>query len=310
MNNNPFSLLFQLLLTSFVVYFFVVPQIHAQSNVLTIPPGSYADEAKKEFQAMNVPINFYGIAINQDGKPLSGVKIVMSVQQPYFDPIYVAKAHYPHFQRTTASDGRFSLDGVVGKNVEIESMTKQGYEAEPNVKHVYGPVGGSFDDPMTFKMWREDIRSPLIMEHKAFHVTPDGTPHVIDLTRGTITHSNDQVGDLRICIKMGTLISNRDFDWSLEIRALNGGLIEERELSSPMFRAPQDGYTNVFSISHSIGDQIGRSEGKFRFFLRLKDGAEFGRFSVDMSDYLRLPKLGPLHIDYAINPSGSPVLRP
>jgi hypothetical protein len=207
------------------------------------------------------------------------------------------------------ADGRFFLGNTTGKNVEIESMSKSGYEAEPNVKHVYGPVGGSVDNPMIFKMWREDIKSLLISEHKAFHVAPDGAPYVIDLTRGTITHSNDQGGDLRISIKMGTIVSNRDFDWSLEIRVPNGGLIEEREPSSPMFRAPSHGYTNMFTISHRIGDRTGRSEGTFRFFLRLKDGAEFGRCSLNIGDYLRLPEPAPLHIDYTINPNGSRVLR-
>jgi hypothetical protein len=258
---------------------------------------------------MNVPIKFYGTVADQDGKPLADVKVVLSVQKPYFDPVYLVKDHNPRFERITGADGGFTLDNVAGKNVEIESMTKQGYEAEPNVKHVYGPVGGSVDTPMNFTMWRQDITEPIIMRHRAFHVVPDGSPYVIDLTRGTIAHSNDPLGDLRICIRMGSVSSNRDFDWSLEVRVINGGLVEERELASPMYRAPADHYTNVFFISHRIGEKFGRAEGTFRFFLELKQGTEFGRCAIDIGDYLRLPEPAPLHIDYAINPSGSRILR-
>lgn len=281
----------------------------AQDPLPSIPPGSDANKLTRQIQALNVPIFFYGVVVDQDGKPLVDVKVILSVQQPFFDPVNLVNARNVRFERATDASGRFALDGVVGKNVEIESMTKSGYQAEPNVKHVYGPIGGSIQNPMIFRMWQEDIKSTLIMAHRAFHITPDGTPYVIDLTRDTITHSNDQAGDLRICVKMGTLVSNRDFDWSLKIQAINGGLVEERESSSPMFRAPAEGYTNVFSISHQIGEQSGRSEGTFRFFLRLKGGAEYGRFSVDMGDYLRPPAPPPLHIDYAINPSGSTILR-
>lgn len=278
-----------------------------QANLNEHPEA--AARLKARIAAMNVPIAFYAVVLDQDGQPLKGVKVTLRVQQPYFDPIYFAKANYRRFERTTGVDGKFSLDGVTGKNVEIETMAKDGFEAEPNVEHVYGPVGGSLDNPMTFKMWRKDTKVPLIMGHKAFHIVPDGSPYVINFTRDTIGRPIDHLGDLRISIKIGTVVSNRDFDWSLELKPINGGLLEERQASSPMFRAPANGYTNIFNISHKIGDQSGRSEGTFRFFLKLRGGLEYGRCSIDVVDYIGVPTRGPLHIDYAINPTGSDILR-
>ncbi len=102
-------------------------------------------------------------------------------------------------------------------------------------------------------------------------------------------------------------IDERNHAWSLEIRSLNGSLAEERDSSSTMYLAPTEGYTNKFNITVDATNKWNRSSGVLRFFVRLKGGAEYGRFSIDLATYHRTG--GQMRIDYAINPTGSRILR-
>ena len=44
---------------------------------------------------------------------------------------------------------------------DIESMSKEGYELEMTQRG-YGAVGGSQASPVLFRLWRNDIKEPLI----------------------------------------------------------------------------------------------------------------------------------------------------
>jgi hypothetical protein len=256
---------------------------------------------------MNVPITFYGKVIDQDGNSLSGAVTVLRVQQPYFDPEYIVKARYVNSNLTTDLAGRFSLNNLPGSGLDLVSMTKDGYEVEPNMIRSYGSTSGTSEKPLIIKMWRKDIKEPLLKGERLLQTVPDGTAYVLDLTNGAILPSEDQSGDLRIWVKLLNKIDDRNSDWSCEIRAINGGLLEEVDSSSPMYIAPVEGYTNTFSLSVNSTNGWNRSTGTLRFFVRLRNGAEYGRFSIDFAAYHR--NHGLMRIEYAINASGSRILR-
>ena len=252
---------------------------------------------------MNVPIAFYGKIINQDDKALPKVHLSLRVQKVHFSPAYLMKPEYVRFDCITDSNGCFSLDNVRGKNLEIVSITGKGYEAEPNVVHTYGPVGGTIDKPMTFRMWRQDIKEPLVSGKRSFPTVSDGTPYTIDFANGTITRSDEQNGDLRVWVKLLHKMDSRNYAWACQFRVLNGGLSEEKDSLSPMFLAPAGGYTNVFDLTIDETNKWNRSSGTLWFYLRLKNGTEYGRFSIDIAAYHR--NKGKMDIEYAINPTGS-----
>jgi hypothetical protein len=287
----------------------VIAQNGSSTNDLPMLPIEKWDAYKRGIERMNVPITFYGRVIDQDGNGLSGAVAVLRAQQPYFDPAYIVKARYVNSNLTTDLNGRFFLNNLSGSGLDLVSLTMAGYELEPSAQRVFGSVSGTLDNPISFKMWSTNIHERVISGERAFHIVPDGTSYTIDLHTGTITQSNADAGDLKIWIKMSKDITGRDFDWSFEIRAVSGGLVEETESPSSMFRAPAEGYTNIFAFSHKVGERWDRPAGTFRFFLRLRDGTEYGRCSIDIGDYLRIPKPGPLYFEYAVNPSGSRILR-
>ncbi len=151
------------------------------------------------------PIKFYGKIIDQDGNPLSGAKINVSIQQTLASaptasgdiPLHV---NIQRFEKESGDDGRFEINNEKGEGVDIESVQKDGYEVEPdNCPHVFGPSIGAYESPAVFKMWSKNIHEQLITGEKDFEVLPDGRSHMIDLTKGTIDESGS--GDLKVWIQ-------------------------------------------------------------------------------------------------------------
>jgi hypothetical protein len=76
-----------------------------------------------------------------------------------------------------------------------------------------------------------------------------------------------------------------------------------------MYSAPTDGYTPSFSFQQQIkGGQSGEI-GDRSFYLVLKNGQEYGKMDINL--YAPYGHLHPglIRLSYAINPSGSRILR-
>lgn len=255
----------------------------------------------------NVPIEFYGIVLDQDSNALSGVNVKVTVQQvimpvptlPFIGPKEIS------VERTTGSDGRFEISGIQGEGFDLESIQKDGYEAEPT-RRGFGPSGGRFENPTIFKMWSTNIHEKLIGGEKKFQIIPDGRSYFINLTDGTINDSGQ--GDLRVWINyMNQVQDSKLYDWSAGIEVVNGGLLEQG-LGSPMYEAPTDGYVPAFQISQKIKGFQGGETGSHQFFLQLRNGQMYGQMTIDLyAPFNEIPGL--IRLSYAINPSGSHILR-
>ncbi len=280
----------------------------ATNAAATIPPEKW-DRLKQAAEGDNAPITFLGKVIDQDDKPLPGAMVILRVQKVHFSPQYFVVPEYVRKETTTDTDGRFSLDNISGSSLDIVSLTKPGYELEPNVKHNYGTISGSIDKPMIFRMWLANIHEQLIAGQKSFHIVPNGTPYVIDLTKGMISESGK--GDLKVWIKyVEHPIRGQTNDWSCKIEVINGGLLEEEHSDSSMYSAPVNGYAPAFQLQQQIkGGQYG-SIGTRRFYVMLRNGQEYGRMTIELNAPFNNKVPGLIRLEYAINPSGSRVLRP
>lgn len=262
-------------------------------------------------EAHNVPIYFWGKVVDQDDNPLAGVHVVMSIRQAGYSPIEGLQTLYPQKDIQTDSDGRFQWTGEKGDVLSIESMERVGYELEPNAKRYFGyNTGERFvpdsNVPVVFKMWQTNIHEHLIVGERKFQIVPDGRAYFINLTDGTIAESTG--GDLKVWVSEKTL-TNGSYDWSCEIGVVNGGLLEETDPHSSMFSAPVDDYTPAFQLQQQFkGDPRGES-GERRFYLKLKDGQEYGRMTIDLYAPFNNQTPGLIRLSYAINPSGSRILR-
>jgi hypothetical protein len=106
----------------------------------------------------NVQVCFYGRVIDQNTNPVPDVEIGATVRHWHEPDIltFVAGAKEIRITAKTDKDGRFKLHGASGDGFDIESFGKDGYELEPGQRS-FGAVGGSFENPVIFKMWSTNV---------------------------------------------------------------------------------------------------------------------------------------------------------
>jgi len=282
----------------------------SQTNRTPLIPSSVgiAEVTKSFVDDKNKPINLFVRFIDQSSNPVPEVKVKFGIMQlTALDPALMELGSKSiQLERTTDGDGRIEIHGEVGEGIGIGTIQKDGYEPE-RAQYSFGTVGGSFDNPIIVKMWSTNIHEQLITGEKTFDIAPDGKPHVIDLLKGTIAEAGD--GDLTVWIQYTNQVTRGQvYDWSAGIKIINGGLFEE-DLGSPMYDAPPDGYVPTFEIHGKIkGGQRGDS-GDRQFYLKLKNGQEFGQMSIDLHAPFNDQTPGLINLSYVINPSGSRILR-
>jgi hypothetical protein len=257
----------------------------------------------------NVPVTFYGQVVDQDNNALENVKVDLEVLEQYLEPVPDGREELTRLHRESGADGRFEVNGLVGRSVTIKGLTKVGYEPEREQKHygIYGVQSGRFTDPIVFRMWSTNLHQPLISGKRSFQIVPDGTPYLIDLTKGTITNSGS--GDLRVWIKAPVrMVRGQDYDWSCELDTPDGGLLEQPP-GVAMCRAPAEGYVQTFKFQGRLkGGQEG-SPGEKSFYVSLKNGKEYGAIKIELWAPYSEEIAGLVRLSYSINPSGSRLLR-
>jgi hypothetical protein len=281
-------------------------------------------EMKQAVEGQNHPVSFYGMVIDQDSNALAGVNVVLAVRHgAYVVPNSLEAAKYaalsqdelqkvlrPTIEVTTDAGGRFQWDnaGVTGDVLSIASMTKDGYELEPNAARSYGVASGGYASPVIFKMWNTNIHEQMITGEKKFSIVPDSRRYLIDLTKGTISETG--TGDLKVWVKRPEQITfGQRYDWSCEVDAVSGGLLQETDSSSSMYSAPPEGYVPSFQFEQKVGSGWGDTTGPQRFYVRLNNGQEYGRITIELYARYNDQTPGLVRLSYAVNPSGSRILR-
>lgn len=262
------------------------------------------------------PQNFYGKVIDQDGNPLAGVSVVGKLVLN--DGTY-GGVKTQEYDTTTDSDGLFEFTGLHGAGLGI-TISKPGYENGWKNDAYQSPSGGQSSpaDRVIYRMWSTNVHEQLITGDKSFEVVPDGRPYFINLTDGTI--SEHEGGDLKVWIEYTNQpVRGQLYDWSAGIEVINGGLWEVPQAamnsgfsdkpSIPMYEAPADGYVSSFSLKEQIkGGQRGEIGSRY-FYLLLNNGKEYGRMNINLFAPHGHLHPGLIRISYAINPSGSRILR-
>jgi hypothetical protein len=279
-----------------------------------LPPVQSDLKTQEAFQRYieehNVPINFYGQVIDQESNSLAGVDIKVAIRHLTLPdpPASEFGTTEIRLERVSGSDGRFEINGATGDAFDLESILKDGYEAEPT-KRTFGSSGGTFANPVIFKMWSTNTHEQLITGETKFQIVPDGRAYIIDLSKGTISESG--TGDLKVWVKRPSDITyGQRYNWSCEIDTINGGLLQETDASASMYQAPVGGYTTAFTYGEDATvNGWGDTTGTQRFYIMLNNGLEYGRTSIELEAYHNGQIPGLIRIQYAINPTGSRILR-
>lgn len=290
---------------------FTNTQSHAEppTNQLIINDTRPSPESiRGAMESINVPVEFYGKIVDQDGAPLADARVLgETLHLKVVAPIPGgAQDEIIPIDQKTGPDGRFEIRGITGRAVQIESIQKDGYEMEPTPRN-HNVTEGSFSSPVIFKMWSSNIHEQLITGGNKFEIVPDGRPYFINLTSGTIAESGS--GDLKVWIKYPAQVTHGQwYDWSCEIDAINGGL-SEQSLGTVLYLAPTDGYLPSFQLQQQIkGGQYGEI-GERHFYVKLKGGKEYGQIAINLCAPYTDQIPGLIRLSYVVNPSGSRILH-
>ncbi len=256
----------------------------------------------------NTRVHFYGRVVDQNTNAIPDVKISAMVRhwhQPDIVGFYFGASEI-RITAKTDKDGRFKLRGTSGDALDLEYVQKGGYELEPGQRS-FGVMGGSVENPVVFKMWSTNIHEQLITGSKSFHIVPDGKPYFIDLTKDEISQAES--GDLKVWVKYPEQVERgQSYPWSCKIDVIQGGLLEE-PLGTAMYMAPAEGYVPSFSLQQQIREGQRGSIGDRPFYVMLNNGKVFGRIQIDLIAPYNMGIPGMIRLSYAINPSGSHILR-
>jgi hypothetical protein len=238
--------------------------------------------------AFATPITFYGKVVDQHGTPVAGADVILS---PNDNPLGGKISEY---RKTTDTSGLFSITGLHGLTLAVEIKKVGYYQIPPQGKNQgsrgvfeYGlpssraphrPVESA---PVVFVLYKSEASEPLTkVGRKNFRLSRDGSPRTISLTSGEAT-TGEQI-TLRAWTKdLGRPVSQRQYDWRLEIDVESGGLTPRTDAFA--FEAPEDGYkeSDIVDMPASLPPQEW-SDSVFRsYFVKFDDG-KFGRIDIEM----------------------------
>ncbi len=108
--------------------------------IISRNPGHWM--VMSRFAGSGNPISFFGKVVDQDGLPISGAAVSISIEN--FDPKSALATSGNHFEKRliskiTDSGGGFVIQGEFGSSLSIEKISQPGYVAMPEDDWTYEP---------------------------------------------------------------------------------------------------------------------------------------------------------------------------
>jgi hypothetical protein len=238
-------------------------------------------------EAGNVPIEFWGRVVDQDGVPLSEVRIAYMYSVYHGNDQGVAWIEHEGRKGETVSngDGSFAIKDLTGHDLTIESVRKTDYVYRQRSSLTYDFGGnmreGRFkpqrDKPVRIVMIYKGAMDSLIHMRGSVDVSGDGTAEHWNLWSGEA----DPSGELLITYKAELAVPANPaqlFNWSANLGIVGGGIIES-SWDEDFRRAPETGYSATVAYLRVVQKQ---SIPHRSFYLHTADG-KYGRLEVELS---------------------------
>lgn len=160
---------------------------------------------------------------------------------------------------STDAWGRFAIADAKGALLSVQSLEKPGYEASKeglNQAYWYWrspemTFTRDREKPEVFHMWKKAGAERLVRKAISSGLRCDGTPSIFDLIAGQVPGN----GDLRVMLVRNPrqiAYGQRNYEWTLTVEALNGGIIESSD--EQMYFVPAEGYQSKLVIHMSAND--------------------------------------------------------
>ena len=206
------------------------------------PPMSKAERTIGLLSTYNdVPIDFYGRVEDQFSNAVAYATINFNVR------VYNGyESTVKRGQVTADENGYFSITGYKGQDLGLVPH-KAGYAlATMGTLFKYShmedhPFVSDPDSPAVIKMWKLQGAGPLVNidQHYKLHYTD--TPMNFDLLTGQIVPAG---GDIKLTVSRspGAISGRNRLDWSVQIEAVNGGVMDSSGQEAVTYAAPDSGY--------------------------------------------------------------------
>lgn len=264
---------------------------------------------RKRLQEGNVPIDFYGKVVDQNGAPVAGVEVKAAIR--------LMKEHLPgmigdgfdYLVASTASDGTFSFLNRTGEFFGIDKIQKEGYLVSATVHektyYYYASDEKKYRPnpsvPEVFKIWKQMGAEKLIEKNLKYKLTTEGRSYGLDLLNGAQAKA-DAIADIRVSMTAPSVIKPHvKYDWNFVLEAAEGGLIETSD--DYMYLAPLDGYVSRIQVSFNASDANWSDNFRKRFYVMSRNGSVYARIEILVG--VALNGRGYLHIESASNPNSS-----
>ena len=264
---------------------------------------------RKRLQEGNVPIDFYGKVVDQNGAPVAGVEVKAAIRLMKEPIPGMIGDGFDYLVASTASDGTFSFLNRTGEFFGIDKIQKEGYLVSATVHektyYYYASDEKKYRPnpsvPEVFKIWTQMGAEKLIEKNLKYKLTTEGRSYGLDLLNGAQAKA-DAIADIRVSMTAPSVIKPHvKYDWNFVLEAAEGGLIETSD--DYMYLAPLDGYVSRIQVSFNASDANWSDNFRKRFYVMSRNGSVYARIEILVG--VALNGRGYLHIESASNPNSS-----
>jgi hypothetical protein len=264
-----------------------VPKMAAATDLSQSPPMSKVERTIGLLSTYNdVPIDFYGRVEDQFGDVVAGAVVSFNVRVMNGRESTVNRG-----QVTVDANGFFAITGYRGQDLGLVP-TKAGYAlATTQTLFKYShlesqPFVSDQGNPTVVKMWKLQGAEPLVSINHRYKLVYTDQPINFDLLAGKVVSEG---GDIQLTVNRATgVISGRNrLDWSVQVAAVNGGVMDSGGQERVTYAAPEDGYqpsmTFMFSTNAPYKWSGGFDQG---FFMTSRNGQVYSKvgLSFDIND--------------------------
>lgn len=205
---------------------------------------------KKILQANDADIVFYGQLQDQSGSAVSGATVNFSIQYENPNARGIQRG-----QVVSDGNGFFTISGYKGANLGIIPK-KAGYVlATTGTSFRYSQISAGYfvpdaNNPTVIKMWKLQGAEPLVSIDQHYKLPYTSAPINFDLLTGKIVPAG---GDIKLTVNRspGVMSGRNRLDWSVQLEAVDGGVMDTSGQEGITYAAPQDGYqpSMIFAFS-------------------------------------------------------------
>src|SRR5208282_2677842 len=212
------------------------------TNLPTSPPQSKVEREIGLLSTYNdVPIDFYGRVEDQFGNAVADATVNFSVRVMNGQESTVKRG-----QVMTDGNGFFTITGYKGQDLGLVPQ-KAGYAlATTGTLFKYSrledqPYVSNSSQPTVIKMWKLQGAEPLVSINQHYKLHYTSAPINFDLLAGQIVPSG---GDIQLTVNRapGVISGRNRLDWSVQVAAVNGGVMDSGGQDRVTYAAPEDGY--------------------------------------------------------------------